>query len=419
MFHLFSTKKLPNQKRFYRRNRYHSSDMNSYFSEDQLESRPILERNKLSTKNNPGNKISFRKRTLVNLTKSCIIIFIFLQVICFKKFSTLTTTTTTINSNFERRNQLDKRSKRRYLTVEGSSSSSHKEHLIMDGLFSSNSFDEKVLDVILPKESHLRSLYGIKPVILSSRTVQGQRFLSENSIGNQPKVKPIGLPGTGSGLLSKLLENNCLNIKKEVYIVIIQDPIQWMYSICQLRFRKGFTKIKFNQAPDRCPNILVNSYDVGFYPHGTVDVQFFNNGTEVETFNSLIDLWNNYYKKWLQNDIGRIIIRFEDLLYHPKLIVKEVCSYLDGSTSNSFTHLFTNVDSLLTNENLDISDKNILSALMRFGNQNERNQVIQDEKELQYVQKVVDKNLLTTFKYINFDEIYNHLRQPLGLQRSY
>jgi hypothetical protein len=42
-------------------------------------------------------------------------------------------------------------------------------------------------------------------------------------------------------------------------------------------------------------------------------------------FKSLVHFWSEWYRQYLDADFPRLIVRFEDLLFHPKEMIDIVC----------------------------------------------------------------------------------------------
>jgi len=282
---------------------------------------------------------------------------------------------------------------------------------------------DSALSELLPLASEVNFLYGNSPVVKG--TDQCQKFRSQVELEHR-QIVPIGLFATGSGLLHSLINMNCFHshpaysqtelIDKETYtnvtgnqkafknghalpIVIIQDPVYWMSSMCQYD-----GSVIWNKADDRCPNIIPNEYDVGFNPDGTVGVAV----GDIQ-FSSLIDMWNKYYGQWMDDDsIPRLIVRLEDLLFHADHVVKDICQCAGWEVRENFQ--FIDLDT--AGKDLDVIDDDVISAMSRHGSKNERDGVILYENERIFVQNETRKDLMTNFRYPSFQQLPH---KPLGL----
>ena len=121
-------------------------------------------------------------------------------------------------------------------------------------------------------------------------------------------------------------------------IVMIKDPVYWISSMCRNRYEVNFMPKLSKLCPMFVPtttasnkrkqkNIHNNNVTI-IPPLGKI------NNFKLE-YKSLIDLWNQYYNEWLTNtSYPKLIIRYEDLLYHPKDVITKVCACGGGIMRN-------------------------------------------------------------------------------------
>lgn len=48
-------------------------------------------------------------------------------------------------------------------------------------------------------------------------------------------------------------------------------------------------------------------------------------------FTSLVDVWNSWYREYYEATFPRLIIRFEDMLFHPEDVVEAIRDCVNGS----------------------------------------------------------------------------------------
>lgn len=132
-------------------------------------------------------------------------------------------------------------------------------------------------------------------------------------------------------------------------IVMIKDPITWMASMCRHSY-----EAKWRHTLKHCPNLVPNEHDKGRTPgEGAmkVKVKFATkhigdepipdktNRTFVD-YDSLVHLWNEWYNQWLHaTDFPRLMVRFEDLLFHAEETVSKVCACGGGTMRPKFRYV--------------------------------------------------------------------------------
>jgi len=335
---------------------------------------------------------------------------------------------------------------------------------------SSSSLSNEIDDDVLNRKRKVRSLYGDNIAMAGFDVCIQNKEINEKAMD----ALPIGLPGSGMSLLSTLFDNNCEfpsplsslsslssskmkqewkylsaklwneeNLKNSsssalIPVVIIQDPLQWLYTICTSTSSSSSLHhpeldILWHKAKDRCPNIVANSYDIGFYSSNTVDVQMrwnnFNNTTQ--SSKSLIDLWSDYYNEWLELLLSKeeqyshhklLIIRLEDLLFHnQKLLISNICACSGGTlVNNNNDYQSIKNPSYVNATKLDLVDATLQLATQRYASIKHRSKYLVHECDVDYVKDVLDgksRELMKRFQYSN--KIIDHFdlfkRSPLGL----
>jgi hypothetical protein len=55
-------------------------------------------------------------------------------------------------------------------------------------------------------------------------------------------------------------------------------------------------------------------------------------------YTSLVDMWNVWYKDWHDVSFPRLMVRFEDLLFHAEDVVSQVCACGGGEDRSLFAY---------------------------------------------------------------------------------
>lgn len=174
-------------------------------------------------------------------------------------------------------------------------------------------------------------------------------------------------------------------------VVMIKDPFTWLQSMCRSPYAT-----KWRHSSEHCPNLVPNEFDRAHYPKVVTNrtavpvlIDFDRNSTF--TWASLVDLWNDWYRQYLEVDYPRLMIRFEDLLFAPEQLLKiladcmgaEVRSPLSYQTSSSKSHG---------------SGTDLAGAMIKFGRGETRLQNLTSE-DLRFANRRLDSELMTLFDY--------------------
>ena len=140
-----------------------------------------------------------------------------------------------------------------------------------------------------------------------------------------------------------------------------------------------------------CPN-LINS--LTGKPHA-VEVPFRSDNRG--HYDSLVGLWNDWYGDYVSiTDFPRLIIRYEDLLFHLEEVMTKVCECGGGKLINHEDGF------VLNDENAKAGHKNgsngLLGAMLRYGNDLKRTDTFTKE-DVDFAKKVLRKDLMDLFSY--------------------
>lgn len=265
-------------------------------------------------------------------------------------------------------------------------------------------------------------------------------------VGPDRLMGPAGLFNSATNLLNKLLSYNCANrerakvkglkpangmmlqapwgkhnpaswrghheakISRRVTqtdflpIVMIKDPISWMSSMCRHPYEASW-----RHSPEHCPNLVPNKFDRGRKRgQGTMGVRVNfatrhigdepipdpKNKTYVE-YDTLVDMWNTWYGEWHDVKFPRLIVRFEDLLFHAEETVSQVCECGGGTMKPRFRYI---EDSAKGEGGPHAGSAGFLASLAMYGNKTLRMGIFKDG-DLEYARHHLDTELLQIFGY--------------------
>ncbi len=124
---------------------------------------------------------------------------------------------------------------------------------------------------------------------------------------------------------------------KVMPVVLVRDPFYWMQSMC----KEGYGVRWDHDSKFHCPNLIPNDFDKKRFPklgnnnQAPVPVWMGANPSVGPSWPSLIHYWNAWYESYYDNinDLiekknpswPRLMIRFEDTLFYPKQVMKQIC----------------------------------------------------------------------------------------------
>jgi len=237
---------------------------------------------------------------------------------------------------------------------------------------------------ILPKWSKILEAYG-PPKIYG---LQSCPVFRAKVKPNKRRIAPAGMFNSGTNLLGMLIERNCdfsglgtqrmksqvpwgkhmpvrnranhtaAGQKNQLYyetlpIVIVRDPYTWMQSMCRQSYAAQWAYSKSS-----CPNIVPYPSDIEAYPrfrnkkHIPVHVTY-DRGMQIK-YESIAHLWNEWYAEYVgfkgnanehkqprhtsestmeEQAFPFLLVRMEDLIFHAKTIVPQLCECIGGTLS--------------------------------------------------------------------------------------
>ena len=100
-------------------------------------------------------------------------------------------------------------------------------------------------------------------------------------------------------------------------LVTVRHPITWLNALC----RHGYS-LHWDHNPDLCDTTLRLDQAV----HAK-----FGYTNQIIVYDSLIDLWRDWNLEYFQQrKYPLLMTRLEDIVYHPKQVVEEVCHCIGG-----------------------------------------------------------------------------------------
>ena len=157
-------------------------------------------------------------------------------------------------------------------------------------------------------------------------------------------------------------------------VIAIRDPAVWAASMCRNEYAMEWTHTNTKEVTDEkqqhCPNFVPNLIDYN------QDESLYNNSTVPVTiryakFNrmhdSMIDHWNEFYMEYFQQSrFPRVMVRFEDLVFHPKQVIQTVCECAGGTLKHEKEFQYI-VSSAKITEGHGNDKTGYVDAIIRYG----------------------------------------------------
>ncbi|CAM9298465.1 unnamed protein product [Chrysoparadoxa australica] len=172
-------------------------------------------------------------------------------------------------------------------------------------------------------------------------------------------------------------------------IVMIKDPLSWMASMCRARYDVWFGP-RDQEDPTHCPRLV--GPDGNAVPARVAYEIPWRRQNNIVVYDSLLEIWNTWYEEWLDIKFPRLMVRFEDLLFHQEEIVKEVCECSGGVMAEEF-------QAVTSQAKWHGAPTDRKKALERYSDPAARQAGLR-ERDIEYVSQHVSQRLLEKFNYL-------------------
>jgi len=297
----------------------------------------------------------------------------------------------------------------------------------------------------LPTWRQVVELYGAKPIIHGLQDSTTCQSFQTHSPKQNHFVSTAGMFNSGTNLMAQLLMANCQmvdrmavygkqnrgvrwqvpwgkhnppnrsangqhQVTKSINVtasdtlvaVTIRDPYVWMASMCRHPYGAHWIHDKLH-----CPNLIADEANVQqskkekwmiLTQDKSVPI-LVDYGIGQERYDSLVHLWNEWYKEYMDvpNNIYRIIVRHEDLIFYPKEVTHAVCTCAGGKIkAHPFKFI---VDTAKHAETAHGSNRTgWMDAMIRYGTAKKRALPF-TTVDLDYAATHLDPNLMQIFGY--------------------
>lgn len=198
---------------------------------------------------------------------------------------------------------------------------------------------------------------------------------------------------------------------------MIRDPAVWMASMCRHPYTMEWVYTEqdaVDGTKQHCPNLVPNEVDIALDPSiaesdsipVTITYAKFQ-----RTHESMLHHWNDYYneyyhqrnrmatKQYNNTMFPRLIVRYEDIIFHPKEVTKTACHCAGGemihANDNDFVYM---VDSAKKGIAHGTEKTGYIDAIIKYGSNKHRWEGMTIE-DLLYFKQHADAQLMDLFQY--------------------
>lgn len=184
--------------------------------------------------------------------------------------------------------------------------------------------------------------------------------------------------------------NRLGNVNKDhvLPVVMIRDPFYWMQSMCKSPYA-----VKWRKSKLHCPNLVMTEHDhKAFRKLDNFTIKVIFDKDQIMFWDSLVHLYSDWYRQYINvTDYPRIIVRFEDMLLHPRWVMQHVADCVGAQLPKNFQ---VNTDSAKKHG----SHTNLLQAILKTTDPNKRVRQLTLE-DLDYARMHLDSEILEMFGY--------------------
>lgn len=277
----------------------------------------------------------------------------------------------------------------------------------------------------LPTWAQVSSLYGEQPVIHGLDTCERYRSVM-NRTGIEPRVGVAGLFNTGTNALAQSFNLNFerrddyqdyymaggkhVPPKREWFttfewrqfkrwqilpVVLIKDPLWWFQSMCKVHYNAEWEQIGSERSGGHCPNLVPTENEKAVLGNSTIEtyeVRVRLHGNHYDRYESLADLWSKWNRLYYDAAYPRLIIRFEDTLFHAEKVVQSISECTGLPLRNARFQYHVEASKKLRSCN------DFTSAVAKYGKLDGRHAGLRP-LDKQYLQTALDSEILEVFGY--------------------
>lgn len=191
------------------------------------------------------------------------------------------------------------------------------------------------------------------------------------------------------------LEDSVFDHTAVMPIVMIRDPFFWMQSLCRHNYGAQWL-----HSSEHCPNLVPNHVDSEIYnfPKGTIPVHIkYDFG--LRKWDSLAHLWTSWYQQYYKDaDFPRLVVRFEDFVFYPKEVTRQICTCAGGTIRDGQDFIYQ-VNSAKHGPGHGTALTSWVSAMVRYGSYGHHRLKGMTPQDLQLADSMLDLEMMQALSY--------------------
>jgi len=212
------------------------------------------------------------------------------------------------------------------------------------------------------------------------------------------KHSPVG--DEAFRLEHKTMKDTDIEAHNVLPAVTIRDPYVWMNSMCHIEYAAHW----HHDPHGHCPNLIPNELELKTWGKflkamKPIPVHVKYNGFW-KHHESLVGMWNDWYREYFGTDsFPSLIVRYEDLLFHPQEVTETVCRCAGGSLRRDghFEFVLDSAKKGDTAHGPKEDRTGFLQALIKYGQRTTNPKLTMHD--LRYASIHLDKEMMKFFNY--------------------
>ena len=175
--------------------------------------------------------------------------------------------------------------------------------------------------------------------------------------------------------------------------VVIKDPYTWMDSMCRHPYEAYWMGKK-----DHCPNLVPTTESEVMELKGEKTYKVWvRYNPDPRYYDSMAHLWSEWYQDWIDAEFPRLMIRFEDLIFHTESVVEQVCSCAGGKAyEGPFKYIQDSAKG--DKQSVHKGGNGLVKSIQKYGYPANRVKSFQSE-DLEYAKDNLSRDVMEMFHY--------------------
>lgn len=175
---------------------------------------------------------------------------------------------------------------------------------------------------------------------------------------------------------------------------------------------------KLNRTADRCPNLVLSDEPMVDGAYSLYNLEVFYEDKKIRTTSpSLADLWSTWNQEYVESDTPRLIIRYEDVLFHAEKVMSLISDCTGVPLSRPGEYMYRAKKAKAHGKSTDLA-----MALRMYGSEEGRYGSMSPE-DVSYSRTALSPDLMNLFGYShapeNYKDFYSAEQDPKVYRSAY